>query len=357
MPSQAHVRWSELRVGITVIVAAAVLMLLIFLMTASTGLFYGKMKLRAYFDNAEGLRIGAPVRLQGVDIGNVSSIAFESKRAATPVVVTLKVSTKYKDGLHKDSIATLSTAGVLGETFVDIISASAKGEMAKDGDELKTENAPGLEEVVRASQSTLQNVDVLVKRVDRIVAAIERGEGSIGKLIYDPSAFNKLNSTLTEIQTMVNAINQGKGTVGKLIHEDELYRRANNAVDRLNKIMDEIDAGKGTVGKLVKDPSLYDNANAAVSKTNTLLEHVNQGKGALGKFAKDEEFARKLDNTVTRLSQIADRVEAGEGTVGKLFKDPSLYNNADQMLVESRNLVKAIRENPKKYLTIHLKVF
>jgi phospholipid/cholesterol/gamma-HCH transport system substrate-binding protein len=47
----------------------------------------------------------------------------------------------------------------------------------------------------------------------------------------------------------------------------------------------------------------------------------------------------------------------GEGTAGKLFKDPSLYNNLDQMLLETRELVKAIRENPKKYLTFHVKVF
>ena len=37
--------------------------------------------------------------------------------------------------------------------------------------------------------------------------------------------------------------------------------------------------------------------------------------------------------------------------------DPSLYNNADQMLVETRNLIAAIRKDPKKYLTIHLKLF
>jgi phospholipid/cholesterol/gamma-HCH transport system substrate-binding protein len=39
------------------------------------------------------------------------------------------------------------------------------------------------------------------------------------------------------------------------------------------------------------------------------------------------------------------------------LKDPALFNNANQMLVESRELVKAVRENPKKYLTIQLKVF
>ena len=87
------------------------------------------------------------------------------------------------------------------------------------------------------------------------------------------------------------------------------------------------------------------------------MADINAGKGALGKFAHDEAFARKLDDTVTKLSSIVDRMEKGEGSVGKLFVDPSLYNNADQMLVETRGLVKAIRENPKKYLTIHFKIF
>ena len=60
---------------------------------------------------------------------------------------------------------------------------------------------------------------------------------------------------------------------------------------------------------------------------------------------------------MTRLSSLATKLDQGEGSAGKLFKDPSLYNNADQMLVETRNLVKAIRENPKKYLTIHFRIF
>jgi phospholipid/cholesterol/gamma-HCH transport system substrate-binding protein len=72
---------------------------------------------------------------------------------------------------------------------------------------------------------------------------------------------------------------------------------------------------------------------------------------------KDEAFAKKLHNTIEKLSAIADRLEAGEGSAGKLLKDPSVYNNTDQLLIETRNLIKAMRENPKKYLTIHFRIF
>ena len=60
--------------GITVLFALVTLAILIFLMTGTTGLFTKKILIRSYVDNAGGLRVGAPVRLEGVDIGNVTGI-------------------------------------------------------------------------------------------------------------------------------------------------------------------------------------------------------------------------------------------------------------------------------------------
>ena len=346
-----------MRVGLTVLFACIVMAVLIFLMSKTTGLFTPKLILKAYFENAGGLRVGAPVRLEGVDIGNATAIAVDPSRPLTPVLVTMKVATKYRMGLRKDSVATLATAGVLGETFVDISNKEAKGPEAQNGDVLKTRETPDIQDVVRASQSTLQNVDILVRRLDRIVSAIERGEGSIGKAIYDPTLYNKLNTTLDEVQHLVAQVSEGRGSIGKLINSDELYNKLDDSVTKINKLVDEIDKGEGTVGKLIKDPSLNNNANQTIAKTNKLMDDINAGKGALGKFAADPEFAKKLDDTITNLKVISDRLQAGEGSAGLLLKDPSLYTNADQMLVETRNLVKAVRENPKKYLTIHFKVF
>ncbi len=357
MPSQKQLRWSQLRVGLTVILASIALAILIFLMTGTTGLFTPKLILKAYFDNAQGLRVGAPVRLQGVDIGNVINIVVAPSHGLTPVEVSMKVSSKYAGGLHKDSTATLSTAGVLGETFIDIDSTKAKGPQIKNGDVLAIRESPALQDVVKATQGTLQNVDILLKRMDRILAFVESGEGSIGKLIYDPELFNRMNATLTELQKTVNAISSGQGSIGKLIVSDELYVKANGSIDKINAIIDQVESGKGTIGKFLKDPEVYNNTNQTISKANKLMDDINSGKGALGKFASDQEFARKLDNIVSNLNNLSTRLDKGEGSAGKLFSDPSLYNNADQMLVETRNMVQAIRENPKKYLTIRFRVF
>lgn len=337
--------------------AAIIFGLVVFLMTGTTGLFTKKIHLKAYFQNAEGLREGAPVSLQGVEIGNVTRLAIVSNRPTAPVEVIMRVTTRYSANLRKNSVAVLSTKGALGETYVDITGGDPKQRAAGDWDELPTEERPGLQDVVRSSQDALQGLGVVLKRVDHIVAAIEGGQGTAGKFIYDPSVFNKVNATVEELRQTVRDINQGKGTVGKLIHDDDLYRKANATVDKLNKIIDGIERGEGTAGKLVKDPSLYENANKTAAHAAKIMEDVNAGKGTLGRITKDEEFARKVENVVNRLSAISDRLEAGEGTAGKLLRDPSIYTNADHMLVETRNLIKAIREDPKKYLTIHFRVF
>ncbi len=359
MPSQKQLRWAQLRVGLTVLFASITLAVLIFLMSGTTGLFTPKIKLFSYVDNASGLRVGAPVRLQGVDIGNVKEITVvpnpPDKRY--PVKIEMKVSSRYKQFLHKDSKTKLSTAGVLGETFVDIDSTGATAAMAHDEDVLGAQDVPDIQDVVRSTQSTLENLDVLLKRVDRIVAAVENAQGSIGKLIYDKQLYNNLNSSVQEFQAILNEVNSGEGTIGKLLKDEQMYQKANLALDRLNKTLDDVQKGQGTVGRLIQDPALYNNANQTIAKANQLMDKVNSGQGALGKAVSDQEFARKIDNTITKLSLITDRLEAGEGTAGRFLRDPSLYTNTDQMLLETRQLVKSIRENPKKYLTIRFRIF
>src|SRR6185312_5452319 len=359
MPSQQQLRWSQLRVGITVLAASITLAILIFLMSGSSGPFSSRLYLKSYFQSTAGLRVGAPVTVQGVNIGNVKSIEVvkDPPNKLAPVLVTMKVNKDFAFEIKKDSKAKLATAGVLGELFIDIISKDAKLGPAESGDFLPSEGATDINDMISAGQGTLQNMDVLLKRMDRIMTTVENGQGSIGKVINDPSLFNRANEILAQMQQIVSQINNGKGSIGKLLYDDELYRKANKTLDDLNQIVGDINAGKGSAGKLLKDETLYRNANETIAKANQLMTDINSGKGTLGKIAHDEEFAKKVDTLVTNFSLLSDKMEKGEGSVGKLFNDPSLYNNSDQMLVETRNLVKAIRENPKRYLTIHFKLF
>jgi phospholipid/cholesterol/gamma-HCH transport system substrate-binding protein len=358
VPSQQEVQWSQLKVGVLVIVAVSALSALVFLMAGSTGgLFTGKTTLRSYFENAAGLKNGAPVNLEGVTIGTVTQVKIEPARKLTPVEVTMKIGNKYRQAVHTDSTSSLETIGVLGDTVVDINSKSAIGPAVQNNAELKTNETPNLSDVIKSSQGTIEQLNTILAKVDHLADSLNSTKGSIGELINNPDLYNKALVTLNELSRLVDTVSNGQGSIGKLVADDTLYNHINDTVSKLDKMATSLDEGKGTIGKLLKDETLANNLNSSVKNADQLLADINAGKGGLGMIAKDPQFAAKLRDTVDKLDSVLNRVDSGEGTVGQLVRNPSLYNNLDQSLTETRGLVAAIRENPKKYLTFHVKVF
>jgi phospholipid/cholesterol/gamma-HCH transport system substrate-binding protein len=358
VPSQQEVQWSQLKVGVLVIVALAALTALVFLMSGTTGgIFTGKITLRSYFENSAGLKVGAPVNLEGVTIGTVTTVKIVPARKLTPVEVTMKIGSKFREAVHTDSTSSLETIGVLGDTVVDINSKTATGPPVQNNGELKTNETPNLSDVIKSSQGTIEQLNTILAKVDHLADSLNSTKGSIGELINNPDLYNKAVATLNELSQLVDTVANGKGSIGKLVADDTLYNHINDTVAKLDKMATSLDEGKGTIGKLLKDETLANNLNESVSNANKLLADINAGKGGLGMIAKDPQFAAKLRDTVDKLDSVLNRVDSGEGTVGQLVRNPSLYNNLDQSLTETRGLIAAIRENPKKYLTFHVKIF
>lgn len=358
MPSQQQVKWSQLKVGVLILVALVALTALVFLMSGNTGGFFqGRITVISYFENSAGLKIGAPVNLEGVTIGSVKAIRLAPKRQLTPVEVIMHVGKQFQPELRTDSKSSLDTIGVLGDTVVDINSQHATGPPIKNGDELQTTETPNLSDVIKSSQGTIEQLNTILAKVNTLVDGLTSGKGSFGQLINNPALFNKAVTTLDQLQALVNGISNGQGSIGKLVTDDTLYNRANETVGRLQHIADELDSGQGTMGKLLKDPTLYDNLKQSSQNLNQILVQVNSGKGTLGMLTHDRQFAAKLNSTVTQLNSLLAQINSGQGTIGKLVKDPSLYNHADQMVANSSELVTTIRKDPKKYLTIHMKIF
>jgi phospholipid/cholesterol/gamma-HCH transport system substrate-binding protein len=343
---------------VLVIVALTALAALVFLMSGSTGGFWsGKITVRSYFENSAGLKVGAPVNLEGVTIGNVKSIRIAQERKLTPVEVIMKISKKYQDAVRVDSKSSLETIGVLGDTVVNIDSKFATGGPIQNDAELRTTETPNLTDVIKSSQGTIEQLNTILAKVDNLVDALNSGKGSIGQLINDPTLYNKAVLTVNQIQALVDSIANGKGSIGKLVADDQLYNRIDDTVAHLQHISAQLDAGQGSAGKLLKDETLYNNLKQSTDSLNQLLAGINQGKGAIGVMAKDPQFAAKLSDTITRLDSVLNKVDSGQGTIGQLLQNPSLYNHSDEMVQNTSNLVTAIRQNPKKYLTIHFKVF
>jgi len=72
---------------------------------------------------------------------------------------------------------------------------------------------------------------------------------------------------------------------------------------------------------------------------------------------KDPTFAKTLNDAVTKTDALVTAINEGKGTLGKLATDDAMYTNLNKLLTESTTLVTTIRQDPKKYLTIHMRIF
>ena len=185
----------------------------------------------------------------------------------------------YKSALHTDTSASLATAGVLGDTFVDLDSAQGDRPAADQWRRSSSGADTSLSDVIKSSRTTINQVNVILAKVNAMADALGTSKGSLGLFINNPDLYKHAVGTLTELQGTITKINHGQGTLGKLVADDELYKRANDTVARLQDIVNQVDAGKGTVGKLVKDPALYNNVNQTAENANQLIAEIDAGKG------------------------------------------------------------------------------
>ncbi len=357
MPGQQEVRWSQLKVGVLVLVAVCSLIALVFLMSGASGGFWsGHVLLTSYFENSAGLKNGAPVSLDGVTVGNVTAIRIDTARPLTPVEVVMKVNAERAKYIRANSKSSLETVGVLGDTVVDIDSRNATGPPVQNGAVLPTSETPNLQDVIQASQGTIEKLDTILDEVNRLANTLNSQDGSIGMLINNRQLYDKASKTLDQLSALVDEVSSGKGSLGKLVTDETLYDNLKQATTGLNQVVTQINSGQGSIGKLMKDDSLYNNMNQATKNLNELVSNINAGKGSLGVLAKNPQFADKLTDTVNRLDSILTQIDQGQGTLGQLMKNQELYDNVNGLTKNANDLITGIRTNPRKYLSGSVRV-
>src|SRR5215510_864343 len=358
MAQRRSIAWTELRVGMLVIASFVLLALAIFFISGESGFLEPKYTILAYFPTANGLRSGAEVWLEGVTIGNVREVRISKQPDPNrSVEVVMRLNQNYQNIIRTDSQLGIQTQGLLGDRYVDITRGTSAGQVVPDGGTLQGEEAGDIKKIITGTNDVIANLDVLSDQFKRMTERIDRGEGTLGKLLTDTAIYDNLNKATAEAHQLVVDARTGNGTIGRLMHDDELYQRLNGSVDRLTKMMDYVESGQGTLGKFYKDPSLYNKADDLISRFQTIANDLNQGKGSMGRFLKDESLYNDSHAMVQRVNSLIDSVQQGEGTIGKFLKDPTFYNSWNQASSEILKLLYDFRQDPKKFLTVNFKLF
>jgi phospholipid/cholesterol/gamma-HCH transport system substrate-binding protein len=350
--------WTELRVGILVISSFALLALAIFFISGESGFLTPKYTLTAYFQNANNLKAGADVQLEGVTIGNVSSVQVSKLPDPEKAVeAQLRLDQKYQNIIRSDSKVAIATIGLLGDSKVDITRGTEAGTVIPEGGVIQGSEQGDIRKIVQGTNDFVANLQVLSDKFKDMAERVDKGEGTLGKFMTDAAIYDNANLTVKEAASLVRDAHTGNGTVGRLISDDALYQKVNNTMETMNTLLTKIENGQGTAGKFINDPSVYNRTDQVLSRFQAVADRIERGEGTLGKLSKDEEFYNDARATMMRFNNLVTSIENGEGTAGKFIKDPTLYNSLNQTSSEILKLLYDFRQNPKKFLTISFKLF
>lgn len=379
-PSRKTIGLSELRVGILVVVAIAVLIFLILNATGDINPFARKLHLRAQFGNADGLRPGSEVRLAGVRVGKVEDVKLlpPSTEPNAPKVEARLTIDNTIDGrpanerIRTDSTAQLGSPSLLGnEKLINIIPGTAVGQPVQENALLPATSSGGIADLTSSGTDLMQRLNKISDQVNEIVVRINKGEGSLGRFVNDEAFYNNLNATIRDTDEVLAQIRAGQGSAGKFVNDPALYNNANDIAVQLRAMAEDIRAGRGSIGRFYKDEEFYNNVNQTVARLNrsvdkidSIIADVQAGRGTVGKLMTDEAIYNDARTAIARFNTTAERIDnvvagaqRGEGTLGKLITDEQLYNNVNQLSSEGVKLIYDFRQNPKKYLTVKFELF
>jgi len=364
MPSAKKVSWAQLRVGVMAVAAMILLGVLVFLLSGS-GSFFGKdVTVYTFMDDSAAMTKGAPVRLNGILVGKISGIDLSGENTPNRIVkISIEIAADKLTVIPQDSIVSVGAENLLGTKYLNIQKGKDKTPI-RAGGEIKSRDTREFQDLVNAAYPAMESLQSIIVRLDKIVGLVESGKGSIGKLLVDDELYQRVVQTIAEVQKVVEAVSNGKGTMGKLLYDDAVYEQVKTSLGRTDSLLKDIQDGQGTAGKLLKDPALYDDLRKSVAKINVLIDDLNAGKGTAGKLLKSEELHQQVSSLVTKLDKMvgtfdtmAGKINAGEGTLGQLLVNPQLYESMNGTAKEVNGLMKDFRSNPKKFLTIQLKLF
>lgn len=328
----------EIKVGIFVALALAGFVTMIVVLGSEDALFEERYALRARFGDVNGLRVGAAVFLAGMDCGLVSNVEFPGKLSDQTVHVSMSIRKACRERIRGDSVASISSQGLLGDKLVSISVGSEERSVMVEGSWLESTDPAELtdflddgKEIVATVKSIVEKIDTalgsedgegagksvlaILQSVRDILAEMEGGEGLIHALVYDKKIVGSVKGTLASLdataddfQAVIAEIKEGDGFVHNLVYEDEI------------------------TPKLV---SLVENLNGTGQRIDLLVKEIQEGDGLIHDLVytdQGQSMLADLKDVSADIKDIVASTKRGEGTIGGLLIDPSIYQDVKTLL-------------------------
>jgi phospholipid/cholesterol/gamma-HCH transport system substrate-binding protein len=280
---------NEAKVGLLLVIALAVLGWLT--LTSGTFSFARKEPMRnleAVFNDVNGLKEGTPVRMAGVNIGEVKRIDLQSNGTAV-----LHFDVRRNVPLPADVAAQVTASGLIGEYYLALVPGeqTTRGEgglLASNVTRLPTllsadptnmsnqfaQMATDIQDITTNVRQVLGNPET-TKKFQDIIENLSKFSESLGS--NNRQTFDNLNKASANLAQITQEVRDGKGPLGQLLNDDpnapqlsDTIEEMNKAVKDLRTILNKVNSGQGSLGQLVNDDKTADNLNTALETFNSV---------------------------------------------------------------------------------------
>lgn len=293
-------------VGIFVFIGIAILVTGVLTLGGQQKKFIQTVHLRAIFDDIGGLQVGNNVWFSGVKIGTVRKINFHGD---AQVEVELNVDKKVIDFIRKDSKATLSSDGLIGNKIIVIFGGSTSAPVVEEGDLLVSVMPLDTDKMMETLQVNNANLVQITNDLKVLTSKLAAGEGIVGAVMTDSvlaenfrvmisnlhqaslssvSMLNDLNIFTAKINQNGNLFNElatDTQMVGELRETMEsLKNTAKNSQElthKLSNIADKFDAEDNAIGMLLNDQVFASELKSAMINADSATFNLNRGMKAL----------------------------------------------------------------------------
>jgi phospholipid/cholesterol/gamma-HCH transport system substrate-binding protein len=289
--------------------------------------------------DAVGLVATAPVRVDGIPVGKVQSVALSGLSGPDRVVrVTMIVEREKLASIPADSTAQASADTLVGDKFVDIDSGKS-AERLQPGGTITYKASPDL-----MKRLDLRQFQENLRQVDAVLRDIETGKSDVGRLIKGDEVYRSALRRVSQLAAGLHNVESTTSQLGEALYTDTVYRQVEAQVRGIDQALATIQSGQGPLGRMLRDDAQY----MQLRDTVTQLRKTVQDLHAQDFFQSDQLY-----------SDWTRSVQGFIGTVDEFNANPLMsaggtYENLVGMAREISESMKDFRGNPKKYMRIKL---
>lgn len=320
------------RLGIFIFVGTVLLVLAIFLVGNKESIFTDSIMIRTYFTDVAGLRTGASVRLSGMNIGSVSDVKLVPDTTGR-VEVTMRINKELRQFIRLDSEASIETEGLVGSKIIAISPGSQDMEIIEDNGVIKAKAPLSMSKIIEETQGVIGYLKTLTKNLSEIVEKVNRGEGTIGRIVNDDELYfaavgitKSADSSLVKMTQRLNEITEFIVGMGSGV--EHIVSNVDSSVADINELISTVKKGEGVLGALISDRSSYDSIKTVINNlvlttqnakigTESFIENMEalkhnwlfKGYFEQRGYWKKEEYETKIDMKIDSLKNTTKHLE------------------------------------------------